>query len=215
MMRRLGSLLLPLLLLQGPALAHPHIFVDAKAGFRFNDAGQVAGFRISWTYDAFTTLFLFDVLDLDRDGDGALDDADYAAILRGETEWQEGYVGDIYFEVNDTVKPHLVPVDAEALYRDELITIRFDLPLATPVDVAGQDVVLRLYDPNYYYAYTVAEITNATHLPDGCAVDLVPFEPDALTSDLLVALGSLSREEQPEQEGIGRMFSDEVILKCG
>ena len=43
-------------------------------------------------------------LDLDRDGDGALDDADYAAILRGETEWQDGYVGDVYFEVNDTVK---------------------------------------------------------------------------------------------------------------
>ena len=61
MLRRLGSLLLPLLLIHGPALAHPHIFVDAKAGFRFNDAGQVEGFRISWTYDAFTTLFLFDV----------------------------------------------------------------------------------------------------------------------------------------------------------
>lgn len=215
MLRRLALMILPLLLAQGPALAHPHIFVDAKAGFAFDEAGQVDGLRISWTYDAFTTLFLFDVLDLDKDGDGALDDKDYAAILKGETEWQEGYVGDIYFEVNEVVQPHLVPVNAEALYEDERITVRFDLPLEAPVDVAGQDVVLRLYDPNYYYAYSVIEIVEPKPVPENCDLALYPFEPDALTSDLLVALGTLSREEQPEQEGIGRMFSDEVVLTCG
>lgn len=215
MLRRLALMILPLLLAQGPALAHPHIFVDAKAGFAFDEAGQVAGLRISWTYDAFTTLFLFDVLDLDKDGDGALDDKDYAAILKGETEWQEGYVGDIYFEVNEVVQPHLVPVNAEALYEDERITVQFDLPLEAPVDVAGQDVVLRLYDPNYYYAYSVIEIVEPKPVPENCDLALYPFEPDALTSDLLVALGTLSREEQPQQEGIGRMFSDEVVLTCG
>ena len=52
-------------------------------------------------------------------------------------------------------------------------------------------------------------------VPDGCDAALIPFEPDELTTELLVALGSLSREEQPEQEGIGRMVSDKVVLTCG
>ncbi len=34
-----------------PALAHPHIFIDAKATIVFDDAGDVAGIRHSWTFD--------------------------------------------------------------------------------------------------------------------------------------------------------------------
>ena len=203
-----------LVLAQGPASAHPHIFVDAKAGFHIAEDGSLTGLYISWTYDPFTTLFLFDALDLDRDKDGQLNDDDYAAILRGETEWADGYVGDIYLEVNEKVQPHLRPVDAKADYSNDQITIRFDLPLAEPVNVPGQDVSLRLYDPNFYYAYSVVEITNPVPMPTACEAWIYAFEPDAVTGDLLVALGTLSREETPEQADVGRLFSDEVVLSC-
>ncbi len=139
---RFAFMMLSLVLAHRPASAHPHIFVDAKAGFHINEDGKLTGLHISWTYDPFTTLFLFDVLDLDRDRDGKLNDADYAAILRGETKWDPDYVGDIYLEVNGQVHPHLKPVDPEATYRDDQITVRFDLPLAEAVEVPGQDVVL-------------------------------------------------------------------------
>ena len=198
----------------GSASAHPHIFVDTKTGFQIEDDGLLTGLHISWTYDPFTTLFLFDVLDLDRDKDGALNDEDYANILRGETEWADDYVGDIYLEVNENIRPHLKPVDAQAEYTNDQITVRFFLPLAEPVKVAEQDVVLRVYDPNYYYAYSVIEISNQTKLPETCEASLYSFEPDAVTSDLLVVLGSLSREETPEQANVGRLFSDDVALSC-
>ena len=207
-------MMISLVLTQGAASAHPHIFVDAKAGFHINEDGLLTGLHISWTYDPFTTLFLFDVLDLDRDKDGALDDEDYAAILRGETEWADDYVGDIYLEVNETVHPHLKPVGAQADYRDDRITVRFDLPLAEPVAVPGKDIVLRIYDPNYYYAYTVIEIAEPGLLPETCEASIFAFEPDAVTGDLLVTLGTLSREESPEQANVGRLFSDEVALSC-
>ncbi|WP_375342745.1 DUF1007 family protein [Salipiger aestuarii] len=45
--------------------AHPHIFVDARTGLLVNERGQLDVLRVSWTCGAFTTLFLFDVLDLD------------------------------------------------------------------------------------------------------------------------------------------------------
>ena len=211
---RFVLLTISLLLAHGPALAHPHIFVDTKAGFRIDENGVMTGLYISWTYDPFTTLFLFDALDLDRDGDGKLNDDDYAAIVRGETEWADDYVGDIYLEVNDKVHPHLKPVAAQADFQNDQITVQFDLPLAEPLTLPGQDVILRIYDPNYYYAYTVTELTNPTPLPETCKAVLNSFEPDAVSSDLLVALGSLSREETPDQPNVGRMFSDEVVVSC-
>ena len=211
---RFALLMMSLLLAYGPASAHPHIFVDTKTGFHIDEDGLLTGLYISWTYDPFTTLFLFDVLDLDRDRDGKLNEDDYAAILRGETEWADDYVGDIYLEVNEKLHPHLKPVDAKAEYRGDQITVRFDLPLAEPVKIPAQNVVLRVYDPNYYYAYSIVEIVDPEPMPKSCETSLQAFEPNAVTSDLLVALGSLSREETPEEENVGRLFSDQVVLSC-
>lgn len=45
--------------------------------------------RISGTYDALTTLFLFDVLDLAKDGDCNLEDKDRTAIIAGEADWPQ------------------------------------------------------------------------------------------------------------------------------
>ena len=74
--------------LRQPCASHPHVFVDARTGFHFDAQGRLTALRITWTYDAFTSLKLFDILDLDKDNDGLLDDADRAAIVAGETEWQ-------------------------------------------------------------------------------------------------------------------------------
>ena len=46
--------------LGGPVKAHPHVFVDARTGFIFGADGQLEPLRISWTYDEFTTLILFE-----------------------------------------------------------------------------------------------------------------------------------------------------------
>ena len=34
-----------------PVVAHPHIFIDAKATITFDDAGQVVSVHNSWTFD--------------------------------------------------------------------------------------------------------------------------------------------------------------------
>ena len=84
--------------LVGTAKAHPHVFVDARTGFIFGTDGQLEALQISWTYDEFTTLILFETLDLDQDGNGQFNDADRAAIIEGETNWDSAYKGDVYLE---------------------------------------------------------------------------------------------------------------------
>ncbi|MEM9708994.1 MAG: DUF1007 family protein [Pseudomonadota bacterium] len=195
-----------------PVAAHPHVFVDARTGFTFDDAGRLAGLRITWTYDAFTSLTLFDILDLDRDGDGALDDDDRSAIVAGETVWADDYLGDTYLEMNGNDVALARPLNGSAWMADDRISVGFDLPLAAPLSLTGE-VVLRLYDPFYYYAYTVAAVED--EMPAGCDAKLVPFVADAATEELQQKLAMLSREETPEEENVGRLFADEVWLRCG
>lgn len=195
----------------GAAMSHPHVFVEARAGFQFDTEGRLVGLKVTWTYDAFTSLMLFDILDLDKDGDGALDDADRAAIVAGETDWQEGYNGDTYLEMNGVPVDLSRPVEGSAWMKDDQISLAFELPLTTSL-VTDSDVVLKFYDPRYYYAYDVVALTGAVRA--GCAAEIIPFEPDAMLADLQEQLAALSREETPKQENVGRLFADEVWLRC-
>jgi ABC-type uncharacterized transport system substrate-binding protein len=198
--------------LAGPAAAHPHIFVDAIAGFRFDDDGRLASLRITWTYDAFTSLVMFDQLALDPDGDGRLDDADRAAIVAGETEWPPDYNGDVHLDDGGAPVAMGRPRDGAAWMENDRVTVTFDLPLAAP-RVLSDGLRLRLYDPFYYYAYDVVGAETAEGAP--CMARIDPFEVDAASRMVQFQLFDLGREEIPAQEDVGALFADEVHLTCG
>lgn len=212
-MRRLLCLFAALSVIAGqPASSHPHVFVETRAGFMFDPEGRLASLRITWTYDAFTSLVLFDILDLDKDRDGKLDEEDRAAVVAGETSWGEGYNGDIFVELGEATVPMAAPTNGSAWMTEDRITVAFDLPLAEPLDTDGA-LLLRFYDPAYYYAYEVVALEDGVR--NGCTAEIIPFEPDAATAELQRQLAALSREETPEQADVGSLFADQVWLRCG
>jgi ABC-type uncharacterized transport system substrate-binding protein len=201
--------------LGGPAKAHPHVFVDARTGFIFGTDGQLKALRISWTYDEFTTLILFESLNLDQDGDGQFNDADRAAIIEGETNWDRAYKGDVYLELAGQDYPLGRPEAAGVTLNNNQVEISFDLPLSHSVRIDNTPVYLRLCDPFFYYAYTILPAINPPNLPEDCQAQIVPFEPKAAESALQDKMAALGREDIPAVENIGRLFSDEVQLTCG
>jgi ABC-type uncharacterized transport system substrate-binding protein len=56
--------------LTSPALAHPHVWVTAKAEVVFAPDGKVTGVRHHWTFDEAYTAYV--TQGLDRNGDGKL-----------------------------------------------------------------------------------------------------------------------------------------------
>ena len=181
--------------LGGNAWAHPHVYVDGRTTFIFNDAGQLDGMRISWTYDPFTTLVYFETLNLDTDGDGLLNDADRAAVIDGETNWPPDYKGDIYLEVAGQDYPLGQPQDAAVTFENNQVEVSFFLPLSAPIDITRARIILRLYDPFFYYAYTILPNAEPQELPSSCRANIKSFRPDAATSLLQEQLSALSREE--------------------
>lgn len=214
MLRTFLNAIVVILCLTNVAKAHPHVFVDARTGFIFDPSGQLSALRISWTYDEFTTLILFESLDLDADGDGLLNDADRAAIVDGETNWPPEYKGDVYLEIGGQDFPLGRPRAARVTLAVNKVEVSFELPLSRPADVMNVSSVLRLYDPVFYYAYTILPASETQGLPTHCQAAIVPFEPNAAASALQEQLAALSREDTPEQENVGRLFSDEVLLTC-
>lgn len=215
MFRKYWSLLLIVMCLGGPAGAHPHVFIDARTGFIFGADGKLEALRISWTYDEFTTLILFESLNLDQDGDGQLNDADRAAVIKGETNWPPEYKGDVYLEIAGQDYPLGRPKAAAVTLANNQVEVSFDLPLSQPVMIGDTPAFLRLYDPIFYYAYTILPAVTPGTLSKGCQAQIVPFEPDTVERALQEKLAALGREESPTQENVGRLFSDEVRLTCG
>ena len=206
-------LVLPFLLLPPAARAHPHVFVDASAGFLAGADGRLDALRIVWLYDAFTTLVLYDQLGLDPDGDGQLDAADLAAVAAGETDWPPEYAGDTYLWRDGAPVALGRPAEAVARMVGDRLEVAFDLPLAEPLLLAPGALSLKLYDPGYYYAYGM-QIAAAPALPGGCRAELIPFRADAATAELQAALSALSAEEVPDDPEIGARFADEIRLTC-
>lgn len=97
---------------------------------------------------------------------------------------------------------------------DGQIIVSFDLPLASPVDMSGQHASLRLYDPVFYYAYSVNVMPSSQQLDAPCRATANPFKPNEAEASALVQLAALSREETPDEPDIGAQFSDEVVLTC-
>jgi len=211
----LGSSILPIAMCVGLAAnAHPHVFVDAHTGFILDEDRMLTALRISWTYDEFTTLVLFETLNLDKDRDGVFDETDRAAVVAGETNWDPEYKGDVYLEVAGNDYALGRPKAASASMENQKISVTYSLPLPKPVKVEDIPVVLRLYDPSYYYSYSILPPSLVDDLPQGCVGQILPFKPNAANRALQEQLAQLSREEEPSQSDVGRLFSDEVSLIC-
>lgn len=192
-----------------PVSAHPHVFIDAKAEFRFDRDGSLAALHISWTYDAFSSLTLIEALDLDKDNDGVLDAGDLARLVTAQTVWPDDFIGDTYLEQSGRPIALGRPKNGMAAMEDMRISVSFDLELQAPLGTAN-DVTLRLYDPQYYYAYA----TNDANSNGPCRVHVTAFQSNAAQTEVQLELSKLSQEEVPEQADVGRLFADVIRLEC-
>lgn len=211
--RFLLAVIMATMLSVGSSAAHPHVFVDVEVAYSIDDHTLTA-IHVSWTYDAFTTLVYFGSLGLDQDEDGVPSADDLAALAAADTDWDDDYAGDVYLDYGAAPLGLSRPRDASAEMQDYRVTVRFTLDLIEPVDLSAASAVLRVYDPIFFYAYSIRGVGQPELLPDNCRATLFPFRPDANDADLLAELAALRNEEVVQRPDIGRRFADHVVLSC-
>ena len=207
-MRRLACAL-SLGLTAAPLGAHPHIFVETALRFETNDANEITGVTVTWTYDDFFTLLIFEDMGLDPDGDAVLTQAELDQLFGFDlVEWPEGFEGDLYLYSNDEKiempRPRPIGIGVE----DGLIIASHyrEIP---PVPVEG--LLVQQYDPTYYVAYDVSQ--GVTFTNPACSATVI--DPD-----LSAAQAKIEEEVNGNMEDIfnemrvGIYFSDQIEMTC-
>jgi len=202
------------------SISHPHVFVTGGAHAGLDGEGRLARLHVTWVYDTFSSLYLLNYLQADADGDQVLTDEDKAKILADQTQWPDEFQGDSYLflsgrklELGRAENP-----DTRILESGQ-VEVTFERAVADPFRPAkdGPDAIIKLYDPNFYYAY---EVTNTPEIlgaeGHGCTIEhrTPNTDGDPGLAALQVELSALGKDETPEQQDVGALFADEIRLSC-
>ena len=162
-----------LLGLTGAAMAHPHIFIDAKATLVFNDRGELAKIHNSWTFDEAFSVWQIQGLDTNNDGITSSDEMQSLADenLKGLAEY--GF----YVSAGEGQESlgFTAVGGATFAFKDNRSTLSFDIAPETAYRIKGKlDVAIA--DPEYYIAITLARPADVTleGAPAQCVASLQP-----------------------------------------
>lgn len=198
-----------------PALAHPHVFIDASVEVVFAADGRAEGVRISWTYDELVSLSFVTERGFDPDFDGVLTPEEMVALNGFDMAWHAEFEGDTYALLGDEPLTLSRPMDWTAAYEGGKVSSSHYRRFDAPVDLGGQDLVIQTYDPGYYTAYVL--VAGKVSGRDDCTVEL--FEPDREAADQILqdALAEYSGTEDAETDfpAIGSAYAEEARVTCG
>jgi ABC-type uncharacterized transport system substrate-binding protein len=213
-MRRAVPLVL-FALAAGPVLAHPHVWIDTRIEVILNEANEATGVRIGWTYDDLYSLYVVGDMGLDPDWDGKLTPEEEAKLAGFDMEWIEGFEGDSYALLGETELELSGPQDWTASYADGRITSTHLRTFAMAVPVADVPLIVQVYDPGYYTAYSIPYdpvVTGGT----GCTAQTFVPDLDEADQALQAALEEFTPDVDLEQQfpAIGKAYSEEVRVIC-
>ena len=186
--RRVAGVALGLFALSAPALAHPHIFIDAKVTVVFDDAGNIAGLKQDWSFDKAFSVWMIQGLDTNDDRQTSPDELQPLA--------DENMVGlaDYGFYTfagpQDDLMEFTPAGDQRMVFADERTTLSYSLSAVEPrvVDTAFE---VGVYDPEYYVAIAVQDVV-LENAPASCAATIQP--PVEMSDELQTRLNSLGPE---------------------
>jgi len=196
-----------------PAVAHPHIFVDAGLTVLRDDAGQVTAVEVTWRYDELYSMLLAEDYGLDPDYDLQLTEAEVAETLGFDLNWSAGFTGGLTLRQGgeDLGLGEPAPVSLRMLDTGQIETTH---RRAVRGAEAG-DLVAQIYDPEFYIAFEMILPVTVRDAP-ACDVDLVRADLDAAYAGLEAALEEIGGAVAAEDNfpAVGALFADRVEITC-
>ena len=173
---RSGVTLAVLVCLADPAVAHPHVWVEARAKVVFGKDGKVDAIRNDWVFDEMYSAFA--VQGLEKDGKLA-SSADLAPLAKSNVADLKEYDYFTYAKAAGQKVKFAAPTDYSLEERpDKRVVLHFTLPLAEPTRT-GRFMSVQIYDPTYFVDFELApkdplELSDA---PAGCSKTVLGANP--------------------------------------
>jgi ABC-type uncharacterized transport system substrate-binding protein len=216
MTRRAASLRLTALLLAGlvsaPALAHPHVWITARAELVYAPDGKVTGVRHAWTFDKAYSAFITQGLDANRDG--KLAPEELQELARENTQSLVDFDYFTVLKANGAKQSFAAPTEYGMSYANEEATLSYLLPLKVPT-AGGKALSFEVYDPTFFVAFALADGEDAVRLsgaPKGCAMTV--RRPKSAESNPQRNLSESFFEALTSASNFGSQFANQAIVAC-
>lgn len=199
------------LALAAPALAHPHVWVTAKAELVYAADGKVAAVRHRWTFDPAYSAFV--TQGLDKNNDGALTGDELQDLAKVNTESLADFEYFTQLKASGAKQAFDAPREPAMAFENGVATLSFDLPLKKPA--ANKMVALEVYDPTFFVAFGMAEGEDAIRLanaPRGCATTVT--RPKAVDAAQQQRLSEAFFEALTAASDFGADQANRIIVAC-
>jgi nickel/cobalt transporter (NicO) family protein len=212
--RRILLALSALMAFAAPVLAHPHIFIDAKATIVFDDAGDFAGIRHTWTFDPeFST---WQIQGLDINGDGVTSSEEMQELADETTKGLGEYQFYTFAGEGDETIAMAPAGDAQFVHENGLTTLTLAIAPETPYAILDT-LEIAVNDPEYYVAITFTDASTVTleNAPAGCGVRMEPpHDMPMELADQLYALPPEVTTLPPELAAALRGVQGAILVNC-
>lgn len=199
-----------------PALAHPHVFIDATIEVIFDAQGRAEALRIGWTYDDLFSMMIVEDRALDPDYDGVLADDAVAQLAGFDMQWDPDFPGDTYPLLDGQPLALGRPEGWTASHDGTRITSTHVRRFETPITIGATPLIVQVYDPSFYTSYVIVGTPVLTG-GEGCTVQV--FEPDRAAADeiLMAAVAEMAGSADMEGEfpAVGAAYAEEARVTCG
>ena len=125
----------------------------------------------------------------------------------------EHYFSYLYDAQNNKIKYSSHPKNYGVKIQGLQLQYYFDVPLAHPQQLEKNTFSLQTYDPTYYVAMTYASksAVDFSALPKNCQGKLI--EPN-VDEKIQAYASSLDKSQKNEDDSLGVMFAQKIIIQC-
>jgi ABC-type uncharacterized transport system substrate-binding protein len=194
-----------------PALAHPHVLVTMKSEVVYAPDGTVTGIRHAWSFDDMFSAFATQGLESKEKGKFTAEEL--APLAKVNIESLKEYDYFTYTTVDGVKVPMTDPLPGYTLdYTDQVLTLHFTLPLATPVK--AKSLTVDIYDPTIFvdFSFDKKAPVQLVGAPAGCKLDVEL--PRELTFQESKRLSQIPADQQNTSMAWGAQFANKILVKC-
>ncbi|QRM56730.1 DUF1007 family protein [Sinorhizobium sp. BG8] len=195
------------------ALAHPHIFAEARLEIVAGEDGTISELRNVWRFDDMFSSSV--ILDFDKNSNAKLDPDELAEVGQTVLESLEefNYYTSITEDGKDikVAKPDVINVD----FKDGQLLMFFSVKPAEPMPLKGK-LTFGVYDPTMYAAMDFANDDDMTVLGDkfdACTHKVVRPDPDEVLAENQSTLTDAFWND-PTGTDMSKLFATRIEITC-
>jgi ABC-type uncharacterized transport system substrate-binding protein len=213
MNRTTVALTLAAMLAPSVALAHPHIFAEARLEIVSDEKNEISELRNVWRFDDLFSASV--VMDFDKNSNAELDPDELQEI--GQTVLDSLQEYNYYTTISDNGKTVKVnkPESIVADYKDGQLLLMFAVKPAEPMPLKGK-LSFGVYDPTMYTAIDFPTDEDLAPIGDqinACEHKVVRPDPDEVLAENKASLTDAFFND-PTGTDMSKMFATRIEFTC-